>query len=96
MSDKMAAGKKKYQKFMDKNKAAGKSHAESLDLWRKTKGTKEQPESTKVSSETTKPKSKKKSKPKTEGFTRPKSVWDKLRKPTTRQRVNIQTIQKIR
>ncbi|MBA7661920.1 hypothetical protein ES703_69940 [subsurface metagenome] len=92
MSDPMDKGRKKFDRFMKKHKKAGKSHAEALDLWRKEKGVETKPKGTKVVS---KPKSKSKPKTKREsGFVRPKDLWQKLHRTTSRSRVNLKTIQK--
>jgi len=91
MSTDMGKGQKRYLRFIKKAKKDGKTHAEANALWKQEKESKAKPKGTKVVS-----KSKPKSKPKTKresGFVRPKDLWQKLHRTTSRSRVNLKTIQ---
>jgi len=92
MSNDMRKGRAIYDKFIKKEKAKGKTHAEANQAWKEQKGgiLKEQSSSVKVST-------KKRSKPrkKEEGFQRPKSLSEKLRTTKLKFRINMNSIRKV-
>jgi len=87
----MLAGKQKYESFVNKQKKEGKTHKEAVALWKESKSSPQQSSSVKVVSKS-KPRTKKK---RGSGFSRPKTISEKLKKSTARSRINLSSIKRI-